>query len=287
MQVTAAAATDVGGGDRFDLVENRVLGRAYLSHMFARYGNWPDAVAAYNWGPGNLDGWIGSGRAPNQLPLAVERYRDRVLRDAALIGRGPRCSPTADGQFYHGLSAAKPIQPSSQTRGLTSETRQELCNSWKNIVRLSRPRFGRHLRMRHFSKGHQGLPHAEAATRRSRGRVSKHAPHPMQRIRAQPRPRSTDTTDADAEQRDGRPMRSARIIIDCRAANSPLRIQLRFHLGIAHDDNRSVTASDNDEFFAAHTHKDCRPEVRGLAMGVSFGGPHGPIAKNKDRQGLD
>lgn len=88
MQVTAAAATDVGGGDRFDLVENRVLGRAYLAHMFARYGNWPDAVAAYNWGPGNLDGWIGSGRAPNQLPLAVERYRDRVLRDAALIGPG-------------------------------------------------------------------------------------------------------------------------------------------------------------------------------------------------------
>jgi soluble lytic murein transglycosylase-like protein len=88
MQVTAAAATDVGGGDRFDLVENRVLGRAYLAHMFARYGNWPDAVAAYNWGPGNLDGWIDSGRTPNQLPLAVERYRDRVLRDAALIGPG-------------------------------------------------------------------------------------------------------------------------------------------------------------------------------------------------------
>jgi hypothetical protein len=86
MQITRAAAIDVGGGDRFDLVENRALGRAYLERMFRRYGNWPDAIAAYNWGPGNLDAWIGGGRAPSQLPLGVERYRDRVLRDAALDG---------------------------------------------------------------------------------------------------------------------------------------------------------------------------------------------------------
>jgi len=88
MQITQAAATDVGGGDRFDLVENRALGRAYLARMFRRYGNWPDAIAAYNWGPGNLDAWIGGGRAPNQLPLAVERYREHVLRDVTLGGPG-------------------------------------------------------------------------------------------------------------------------------------------------------------------------------------------------------
>jgi Transglycosylase SLT domain len=53
MQVTAAAAIDVGGGDRFDLAANRALGRAYLARLYRRYGNWPDAVAAYNRGPGN------------------------------------------------------------------------------------------------------------------------------------------------------------------------------------------------------------------------------------------
>lgn len=84
MQVTAAAAFDVGGGDRFDLAQNRALGRAYLERMYRRYGNWPDAVAAYNWGPGNVDAWIGLGRPANKFPLDVERYRDRVLRDAAL-----------------------------------------------------------------------------------------------------------------------------------------------------------------------------------------------------------
>ena len=46
MQVGAVAAFDVGGGDRFDLQQNRRLGRAYLAQMFLRYGNWPDALAA-------------------------------------------------------------------------------------------------------------------------------------------------------------------------------------------------------------------------------------------------
>jgi hypothetical protein len=88
MQVTSAAAIDVGGGDRFDVAENRALGRAYLARMFRRYGNWPDAIAAYNWGPGSLDAWIAEGRAADRFPLEVERYRDRVLRDAALVQAG-------------------------------------------------------------------------------------------------------------------------------------------------------------------------------------------------------
>jgi hypothetical protein len=88
MQVSAAAAFDVGGGDRFDLAENRALGRAYLARMYRRYGNWQDAIAAYNWGPGNLDAWIGGGRAADKLPLAVERYRSRVLREAVLAEPG-------------------------------------------------------------------------------------------------------------------------------------------------------------------------------------------------------
>jgi len=86
MQVSAAAAIDIGGGDRFDMVENRQLGRAYLAHMYRRYGNWPDAICAYNWGPGNMDAWIQAGRPIDSLPLETERYRDRVIRDAGLDG---------------------------------------------------------------------------------------------------------------------------------------------------------------------------------------------------------
>jgi Transglycosylase SLT domain len=97
MQVSAAAAADSGGGDRFDLTLNRLLGRAYLGRLFRRYGNWPDAVSAYNWGPGNMDAWIAQGRPPSGFPLEVERYRNRVLSDggipqgpgAPLLGAGP------------------------------------------------------------------------------------------------------------------------------------------------------------------------------------------------------
>ena len=37
MQVTEAAAADVGGGDRFDLSQNRAIGRDYLALLFRRY----------------------------------------------------------------------------------------------------------------------------------------------------------------------------------------------------------------------------------------------------------
>jgi Transglycosylase SLT domain len=85
MQVSAAAAIDSGGGDRFDLMQNRQLGRSYLARLFRHYGNWPDAVAAYNWGPGNMDAWIAQGRPAATLPLAVERYCERVLRDGGIL----------------------------------------------------------------------------------------------------------------------------------------------------------------------------------------------------------
>ena len=84
MQVSAAAAVDVGGGDRFDERENRALGRAYLAQMYRRYGSWPDAVAAYNWGPGHMDSWISGGRPFDKFPLAVEIYRIRVLVGSSL-----------------------------------------------------------------------------------------------------------------------------------------------------------------------------------------------------------
>jgi Transglycosylase SLT domain len=86
MQISAAAAYDTGGGNRFDPEENRLLGRAYLARMLRRYGNWPDALAAYNWGPGNVDRWVAGGRDPARLPLETTRYIGRVLRNARIVG---------------------------------------------------------------------------------------------------------------------------------------------------------------------------------------------------------
>lgn len=97
MQVSRAAAIDVGDGDRFDLTSNRALGRAYLRLMYGRYGNWPDAVAAYNWGPANVDTWIGAGRIESQVPTGVRGYVRRVLRkDLALSHSSPTAGVPGD-----------------------------------------------------------------------------------------------------------------------------------------------------------------------------------------------
>ena len=84
MQVSEPAAADVGGGDRFDATQNRAIGRAYLAHLYRRYKNWPDAIAAYNWGMGNLDNWVSAGRPADKFVNGVAAYLRRVLHDSGM-----------------------------------------------------------------------------------------------------------------------------------------------------------------------------------------------------------
>ena len=107
MQVSEAAATDVGGGDRLDLRQNRVIGRAYLAQLYGRYGNWPDAIAAYNWGLGKMDAWVKAGRPPDGFLVGIATYLRRVLHDSGLC----------DG------AEPKPLQQSSGTAD-SSDLRQ-------------------------------------------------------------------------------------------------------------------------------------------------------------------
>ncbi len=59
----------------FDPIANVRLGVAYLSRLLERYdGDLAAALAAYNWGPGHIDG-----RLRNGAPLPVA-YADLVLR---------------------------------------------------------------------------------------------------------------------------------------------------------------------------------------------------------------
>jgi len=118
MQVSEAAATDVGGGGRFDFSQNRALGRAYLLQLYGRYRNWPDAIAAYNWGIGKMDAWVKAGRPPDQFLVGVAVYLRRVLHESGLCndadtgrhrqpseeGREPRSAPP-DSLFYASCSA--------------------------------------------------------------------------------------------------------------------------------------------------------------------------------------
>ena len=120
MQVSEAAAIDVGGGDRFDVVQNRIIGRSYLAQLYRRYQEWPDAIAAYNWGRSNLDTWIKAGRPTDKLLAGVAGYTMRVLRDSGLCkgtetknllplavfeGNRPEFRPAMSAIFNNPLSA--------------------------------------------------------------------------------------------------------------------------------------------------------------------------------------
>jgi hypothetical protein len=114
MQVSEKAARDVGGGDRFDVVQNRAIGRAYLALLYRRYGNWPDAISAYNWGLGNVDIWIRGGRPAQELVPAIAVYSHRVLSESGLcagtVGGNRHCTDTYIRSLYRSTTAGLSIK---------------------------------------------------------------------------------------------------------------------------------------------------------------------------------
>jgi Transglycosylase SLT domain len=117
MQISAPAARDVGGGDRFDLTQNRVMGRAYLEQLYRRYRNWPDAIAAYNWGLGKMDNWIKAGRLPDQILPDVVVYVRRVIGDSRLCH-----SAGSKLQQSSALAAVRVVWPEAGSDGAFGST---------------------------------------------------------------------------------------------------------------------------------------------------------------------
>jgi soluble lytic murein transglycosylase-like protein len=75
MQLMPATAAGLGVTDSFNPEQNVMAGTRFLKDMLNRYGGDLDkALAAYNWGPGNVD------RGNNRLPKETREYLVKVKK---------------------------------------------------------------------------------------------------------------------------------------------------------------------------------------------------------------
>jgi hypothetical protein len=97
------------GVNPMDAVQNMAGGRAYLGQLYAKYKDWPDALAAYNWGPGHVDHALAKHQA---FPDSVQAYQSSVMNAAIARGGGGRhftanTTVTVNGSTDPALTASK------------------------------------------------------------------------------------------------------------------------------------------------------------------------------------
>lgn len=56
----------------------------YLATNYKRFGRWDWALAAYNWGPGNVSAWVKKGAKFTDLPGETRNYITQITADVPL-----------------------------------------------------------------------------------------------------------------------------------------------------------------------------------------------------------
>jgi soluble lytic murein transglycosylase-like protein len=75
-------ALDLGVTEPFDPAQNIDGGTRYLAQMLERFdGDLPKALAAYNWGPSNVE-------KGGSLPAETRRYLEKVARFRRIYAQG-------------------------------------------------------------------------------------------------------------------------------------------------------------------------------------------------------
>lgn len=63
-----------------------VTAAKYLVQLFNQFGDWQSALAAYNWGPGNLQQMYAAGGNYNNLPTETQNYVTKITSNVPVGG---------------------------------------------------------------------------------------------------------------------------------------------------------------------------------------------------------
>lgn len=58
----------------------------YLANLYQRFKDWQVALAAYNWGPGNVDKCLNEGGTLADMPRETENYVVEITADTSITG---------------------------------------------------------------------------------------------------------------------------------------------------------------------------------------------------------
>lgn len=119
MQLMPATFASLGGTNIMDPVQNANAGVRYLGMMLQQFGDVAEAVAAYDWGPGNLSNALAQ-YGSNWLAYAPTETQNYVL---ALTGETPSSIASSSSQ-----NGAQQSQPGSQITTIDANTGQVVPN---------------------------------------------------------------------------------------------------------------------------------------------------------------
>jgi soluble lytic murein transglycosylase-like protein len=75
MQLQPRTAEALGVSDRFNARQSAMGAAKFLKGLYQQFGDWTTAIAAYNWGPGNVK----ANRSPSQWRDRTQTYVANVL----------------------------------------------------------------------------------------------------------------------------------------------------------------------------------------------------------------
>lgn len=110
-QLMPGTASDLGVTDPKDPAQAIPAGARYLAQQYAKYKDVDKALAAYNWGPANVDKWIAAGADPARLPAETQQYIAKIkaqLPTQATHGSATGSATATPVQLAQGNGAAPP-----------------------------------------------------------------------------------------------------------------------------------------------------------------------------------